>query len=48
VFLNVPSTLCGSLVVIWGRSGLPISPVESAMFSLSSGLLLCLRITVSD
>ena len=26
VFLNVPSTLCGSLVVIWGRSGLPISP----------------------
>src|SRR2546422_3739782 len=48
VFLNVPSTLCGSLVVIWGRSGLPISPFESAMFSLSSGLLLCLRITVSD
>jgi hypothetical protein len=48
VFLNVPSTLCGSLVVIWGRSGLPISPVESAMFSLSSGLLRCLRITVSD
>ena len=32
VFLNVPSTLCGSLVVIWGRSGLPISPFESAMF----------------
>ncbi len=31
VFLNVPSTLCGSLVVIWGRSGLPISPFESAM-----------------
>ena len=48
VLLNVPSTLCGSLVVIWGRSGLPISPFESAMFSLSSGLLLCLRITVSD
>ena len=48
VFLNVPSTLCGSLVVIWGRAGLPISPCESAMFSLSSGLLLCLRITVSD
>src|SRR3989442_13858132 len=48
VLLNVPSTLCGSLVVIWGMSGLPISPFESAMFSLSSGLLLCLRITVSD
>jgi hypothetical protein len=32
VLLNVPSTLCGSLVVIWGRSGLPISPFESAMF----------------
>src|SRR6266571_938565 len=46
VFLHVPSTLCGSLVVIWGRSGLPISPFESALFSLSSGLLLCLRITV--
>src|SRR6266487_3620203 len=30
VFLNVPSTLCGSLVVIWGRSGSSISPVESA------------------
>ena len=28
VFLHVPSTLCGSLVVIWGRSGLPISPFE--------------------
>ena len=26
VLLHVPSTLCGSLVVIWGRSGLPISP----------------------
>jgi hypothetical protein len=26
VLLNVPSTLCGSLVIIWGRSGLPISP----------------------
>ena len=48
VFLNVPSTLCGSLVVIWGRSGSPISPFESAMFSLSSDLLRCLRITVSD
>ena len=48
VFLHVPSTLCGSLVVIWGRSSLPISPFESAMFSLSSGLLRCLRITVSD
>src|SRR6266511_2065892 len=34
VFLNVPSTLCGSLVVIWGRSGLPISPFESAMITL--------------
>src|SRR5882724_5250776 len=31
VFLNVPSTLCGSLVVIWGRSGSSISPVESAI-----------------
>ena len=31
VFLNVPSTLCGSLVVIWGRSGASISPVESAI-----------------
>ena len=46
VFLNVPSTLCGSLVVIWGRSGLPISPFESAILELSSGLLLCLRITL--
>ena len=31
VFLNVPSTLCGSLVVIWGRSGSSISPCESAI-----------------
>ena len=31
VFLNVPSTLCGSLVVIWGRSGSSISPLESAI-----------------
>ena len=31
VLLNVPSTLCGSLVVIWGRSGSSISPVESAI-----------------
>ena len=31
VFLNVPSTLCGSLVVIWGRSGSSISPVESTL-----------------
>ena len=30
VFLNVPATLCGSLVVIWGRSGSSISPVERA------------------
>ncbi len=33
VLLNVPSTLCGSLVVIWGRSGLPISPFESANYN---------------
>src|SRR5437016_5962576 len=25
VFLHVPSTPCGSLVVIWARSGLPLS-----------------------
>jgi len=31
VFLNVPATLCGSLVVIWGRSGSSISPVERAL-----------------
>jgi hypothetical protein len=31
VFLNVPSTLCGSLVVIWGRSGSSLSPFESAI-----------------
>jgi len=31
VLLNVPSTLCGSLVVIWGRSGSSISPIESAI-----------------
>ena len=31
VFLNVPSTLCGSLVVLWGRSGSSISPFESAI-----------------
>jgi len=31
VFLNVPSTLCGSLVVIWGKSGSSISPFESAI-----------------
>jgi hypothetical protein len=31
VFLNVPSTLCGSLVVIWGRSGSSISPGESTI-----------------
>jgi hypothetical protein len=48
VFLHVPATLCGSLVVLWGRAGLPISPVESAMVSLSAGVLRCLRITVSD
>ena len=31
VFLNVPSTLCGSLVVIWDRSGSSISPIESTI-----------------
>src|SRR5207253_4179423 len=31
VLLAAPSTLCGSLVVIWGRSGSSISPIESAI-----------------
>ena len=31
VFLNVPSTLCGSLVVLWGRAGASISPLERAI-----------------